>query len=133
MRRIWVLLSASIVSVAAWAGDIPLVASSLVPAASGKVSYEHDRNGNLKLEIRAKHLAAPQRLTPAKNSYVVWIRSTDGQMQNAGSLRINGSLEGSFVTTTPTKGFDIVITAEDNPSATQPAGPEIMHGSIQTH
>jgi len=115
----------------AWASDVPLVASSVVPAATGKVSYEHDRNGNLKFKIEVKHLADPARLTPAKNCYVVWIRSADGQLQNAGVLRINHDLEGSFATTTPVKGFDVVITAEDSPSVSQPSGPEAMHASIQ--
>jgi hypothetical protein len=78
-------------------------------------------------------LAAPERLTPAKNSYVVWIRSNDGQTQNAGVLRVNNNLEGSFTTTTPIKAFDVVITAEDSPSVSQPSGPEVMHGSIQVH
>jgi len=131
MRHLLLLISVLILCVAAWAGEIPLVASSLVPAAAGTVSYEHDRNRNIKLEIKTKHLAAPERLTPAKNAYVVWIRSTDGQLQNAGLLKINSDLEGSFSTTTPLKAFDILITAEDNLSATQPTGPEIMHGSIQ--
>jgi hypothetical protein len=105
----------------------------LVPAASGKINYEHDRNGNIKLEIKTKHLAAPERLTPAKNSYVVWIRSNDAQTQNAGVLKVNDNLEGSFITTTPIKAFDVVITAEDSPSVSQPSGPEVMHGSIQVH
>jgi len=133
MRRIsfMVLLSGLIMCVAVWAGEIPLVASSLVPAATGKLSYEHDRNGNLKFTISTKHLAPPERLTPAKNSYVVWIRPTDGQPQNAGILRINNDLEGSFSATTPAKAFDVVITAEDSPTIAQPTGPEILHGGIQ--
>src|SRR6478672_7197232 len=103
MRRLLGCLIAALLCTAAWAGEIPLVASSLVPAAAGKISYEHDRNRNVKLEIKTKDLAAPERLTPAKNSYVVWIRSNDGQTQNAGVLKINGDLEGSFATTTPVK------------------------------
>jgi hypothetical protein len=134
MRRvnlIVVFVSALMMCVAAWAGDIPLVASSLVPAASGKVSFEHDRNGNVKFTISTKHLAAPERLTPAKNSYVVWLKSSDGQQQNAGVLKINNDLEGSFSTTTPLKAFDIVITAEDSPTVSQPMGPEVMHAGVQ--
>jgi hypothetical protein len=133
MRRIsfMVLISSLIMCVAVWAGEIPLVASSLVPAATGKISYEHDRNGNVKFTISTKHLAPPERLTPAKNSYVVWIRPTDGQPQNAGILKINDDLEGSFSTTTPAKAFDVVITAEDSPTIAQPTGPEILHGGIQ--
>jgi hypothetical protein len=133
MRPLIVSLIAALLSSVAWAGEVPLVASSLVPAAAGTISYEHDRNRNIKLEIKTKHLAAPERLTPAKNSYVVWIRSNDGQTQNAGVLRINSDLEGSFTTTTPVKAFDVLITAEDSSSVSQPSGPEIMHGSIQVH
>ena len=133
MRCLAVCLFAMFLAAQAWAGDVPLVSSSSEPAASGKVSYEHDRNGNIKLEIKTEHLAAPERLTPAKNSYVVWIRSNDGQTQNAGVLKVNHNLEGSLTTTTPIKAFDVVITAEDSPNVSQPSGPEVMHGSIQVH
>lgn len=133
MRRLLGCLIVALLCTAAWAGEVPLVASSLVPAAAGKISYEHDRNRNLKVEIKTKHLAEPERLTPAKNCYVVWIRTNDGQTQNAGVLRVNSDLDGSFTTTTPAKAFDVLITAEENPSVSQPSGPEIMHGSIQTH
>ena len=133
MRRFIVCLIAISLAALAWAGDVPLVASSSVPAAAGKINYEHDRNGNIKVDIKTKHLAAPERLTPAKNAYVVWIRSNDGQTQNAGVLKVNDKLEGSFTTTTPIKAFDVVITAEDSPTVSQPSGPEVMHGSIQVH
>jgi anti-sigma-K factor RskA len=126
------LIAGLIFSVAAWAGEIPLVASSIVPAASGKVSYEHDRSGNIKLHMQTQNLAAPERLTPAKNAYVVWIEPRDGQPQNAGVLRVSKDLRGSFSTTTPSKSFDIKVTAEDNPTVSQPTGPEIFHGGVQT-
>jgi len=103
-----------------------------VPAASGKVSYEHDRNGNIKLQIQTNNLAAPERLTPAKVAYVVWIEPRDGQPQNAGVLKVNNDLEGSFRTTTASKAFDVKVTAEDNPTVSQPTGPEIFHGGVQT-
>jgi anti-sigma-K factor RskA len=126
------LIVGLILSVAVWAGEIPLVASSIVPAASGKVSYEHDRNGNIKLQIQTKNLASPERLTPGRNAYVVWIEPRDGQPQNAGVLKVNNDLDGSFSTTTPSKAFDIKVTAEDSPTVSQPTGPEIFHGGVQT-
>jgi anti-sigma-K factor RskA len=126
------LIAGLIFSVAAWAGEIPLVASSIVPAASGKVSYEHDRSGNIKLHMQTQNLAAPERLTPGKNAYVVWIEPRDGQPQNAGVLRVSKDLRGSFSTTTPSKSFDIKVTAEDSPTVSQPTGPEIFHGAVQT-
>jgi hypothetical protein len=82
MRRLFVFLIVMLLCGLAWAGDVPLVASSLVPAASGKISYEHDRNRNIKLEIKTKHLAAPERLTPAKNSYVVWADKKRGSVED---------------------------------------------------
>jgi anti-sigma-K factor RskA len=70
-------------------------------------------------------------LTPAKNDFVVWIIPRDSQPQNAGVLKVNNDLKGSFRGTTPAKVFDLKITAEDTPSIAQPTGPEIFHGSIQ--
>ena len=133
MRRVssLLLVLVLVLPVLSWAGDIPLVAGTLVPAAAAKVNYEHDRNGNVKFKIETKHLAPPDQLTPAKNAYVVWVKPTDGPPQNAGVLRINNDPEGSFSCTTPAKAFNLSVTAEDSPSVTQPTGPEILHGSIQ--
>ncbi|SRR5579864_4191969 len=125
------LIGILLLSIAASAGEIPLVASSLVPGAAGKLTYEHDRNGNVKLAIQTKNLAAPDQLTPAKEAYVVWIEPRDKQPEKAGVLKVNNNLQGSFRTTTPYKAFDVVITAEDSPTVTQPTGPEILHGSVQ--
>ena len=110
-----------------------MVASPIVPAAQGKLSYEHDRNGNIKFKIETKNLAAPEQLTPAKNAYVVWIVPRDGQPQNAGVLKVNNDLQGSFSSTTPAKAFDVKVTAEDNPTVSQPTGPEIFHAGVQVH
>lgn len=133
MRRasLAVSLMVLMVGLAAWAADIPMVASSIVPAAAGKLRYEHDRNGNIKFNVSTKNLAAPSQLTPAKNAYVVWIEPRDQQPQNAGVLTVNNNLEGSFSGTTPYKTFNVVVTAEDNPTVTQPSGPEILHGTVQ--
>ena len=133
MRRARLAVSAAVllIGLGAWAAEVPMVASSLVPAATGKLSYEHDRNGNIKFHIATKNLAAPSQLTPAKNAYVVWIEPRDQQPQNAGLLTVNNDLAGSFAGTTPFKTFNVVVTAEDNPTVTQPSGPEILHGTVQ--
>ena len=54
-----------------------------------------------------------------------------GQPQNAGVLKVNNDLKGSFSGTTPAKVFDVKVTADDSPSVSQPSGPEIFHGSVQ--
>lgn len=133
MRRASLLVSLAVLllGLTAWAEDVPMVASSLVPAATGKISYGHDRNGNTKFTVATQNLAAPTQLNPAKNDYVVWIEPRGQQPQNAGLLKINNNLQGSFSSTTPYKTFKVVVTAEDNPTATQPSGPEILHGTVQ--
>ena len=133
MRRfsLAITIMGLILCASGFAGEIPLATASIVPGATGKVKYEHDRNRNIKFTISVQHLAAPQQLTPTKNNYVVWIVPRDGPPQNAGVLVVNNDLKGSFSTTTPAKAFDLRVTAEDTPGVTQPTGPEIFHGSIQ--
>jgi hypothetical protein len=133
MRRASLAVSITVllVGLCAWAADVPMVAGSQVPAAAGKISYQHDRNGNVKFTLSTKNLAAPSQLTPPKNAYVVWVEPRDQQPQNAGVLAVNNNLEGSFSGTTPSKTFNVVVTAEDSPTVTQPSGPEILHGTVQ--
>ena len=109
----------------------PLTSSSIVPAATGELSTDTDNNGNVRIKIKVKHLADPKSLTPAKNSYVIWIEPNAQAPQNCGTLRVNGKLEGQFQTTTPYTSFDVVITAEDDPSTKAPSGPEVLKASIR--
>lgn len=133
MRRASLAVSIAVLlfGLAAWGEDIPMIAGTQVPGASGKISYSHDRNGNTKFTVSTKNLAAPSQLTPAKNAYVVWIEPSGQNPQNAGVLTVNSNLEGSFSATTPSKNFNVTVTAEDNPTVTQPSGPEILHATVQ--
>lgn len=83
----------------------------------------------MKLEVQ--HLAKPNTLTPAQTEYVVWIQARGKDAENKGQLRVNGNLDGKLETTTPYEEFDIFVTGEENPSATAPAGPEVLRGTIQ--
>ena len=119
-------------AIAAWAGkDFRLTAAAAVPAAQGKVSIDHDHNGNDVVHMEVKHLAQPSALTPAKANYVVWIQARGKDPEPQGMLRVNDKEEGAFETTTPYKTFDIFVTAEDTPNPTTPSGPEVMRGTIQ--
>ena len=115
----------------AFAAEMPLIADPSVPAASGKINYEHDKNHNIKFHIDTQHLARPESLTPAKQAYVVWIQPRGKDPQNAGVLTVDQSLKGSFRSTTPYPTFDVFITAEDTPSADHPSGQQILHGTVQ--
>ena len=77
-------------------------------------------------------MATPESLTPSRHAYVVWLSPRGQEPEVLGVLRINGdTLEGSIAGTTTEKVFDVVVTAEDNPSPTSPLGTEILKGTVE--
>ena len=93
--------------------------SSVVPAAEGKVKIKNDKNHNYVIDLDVIRLAEPQRLTPPKNVYVVWMETQSGEMKNIGQLETSSgfmskAMKSSLETVTPFKPVEIIITAEDN-------------------
>jgi hypothetical protein len=130
-RILCVVISAVICVGLAFAKKYVLTAATIVPAAAGDLNVGSDKNGNTEVKVKVRHLAKPEGLTPAKTAYVVWIQETGGNPERAGLLKVNSKLEGSFETTTPHKGFDLSITAEDDPTVKSPTGPEVLRGSVR--
>jgi hypothetical protein len=110
--------------------QVKLRNGDMTPAADGYVKAGHDRNGNTDYHISVHHLAMPTQLTPAKSNYVVWIQRPGQSPENAGMLKVNDKLEGTFDSTTPYKQFDVFVTAEDNPKAQMPSSLEVLRGVI---
>lgn len=115
----------------ACASEVRLVADPTVPGAVGKANLHKDKNGNLRLKLDVYHLAKPSALTPAKQTYVVWIEGRGKSPENQGQLRVNKKLEGKFENTTNYEVFDVYITAEDNPSVQTPSEPKVLKGTMQ--
>jgi hypothetical protein len=115
----------------AWGKDMPLTADPSIPAATGKVSWDKDDNSNLKVKVEVKHLAQPTTLTPARQTYVVWIQPRGKDAENQGQIRVNNDLNGEFQTRTAYRAFDIFVTAEDNPTASVPSGPQLLKATVQ--
>ena len=118
-------------TVAAWAREDRLINTGLNPSAEGKVTTETDRNGNTKIQVEVKHMAMPQALTPARQTYVVWVQARGKEPEPLGVLRVNDDLEGSVTATTPYKDFDILISAEDKPNPDMPSGMVILKGTVE--
>ncbi|MBV9073389.1 MAG: hypothetical protein JOZ10_07150 [Acidobacteria bacterium] len=117
---------------AALADQFKMRAGESNPAAMGIVHVNTDRNGNLELELDAKHLAPPDRLTPAHSSYVVWIQPSGKSAEVLGQLRVNNKDEAaSFKTSVPYHNFDVFVTAEDNPKPDMPGSIEVLRASVQ--
>ena len=135
MTRAGVLALATIFILSAFAlatDKFPMRNSSIDPAAVAVVHANSDRNGNVQIEMEAKHLAPPDRLTPAHSVYVVWIQAPGKSPEELGVLRVNSEdMAASFKGETPYKSFDIFVTAEDNPKPETPSGTEVLRGTVQ--
>jgi len=126
-----VTLLLSISSLLACGGrKVHMTPASTQPAAQGVATLKHDKNGNLTVDLKLKHLAAPQNLTPPKSTYIVWIQPTTGEVHKLGELRVNDKLEGEFKAPVPTSNFQIFVTAEDGPTVAQPSGPEVLRQTV---
>ena len=115
----------------ALAHDVRMTASSLVPAAEGKVNVDKDQNGNFKIKVEVHHLAKPANLSPAATNYVVWIQARGKAAENQGLLKVNNDLDGDFETTTRYEAFDVFVTAENNANASFPSATEVLRATVQ--
>jgi hypothetical protein len=118
-------------TVALAAKKFPLTASSMVPAAKGTVDVDKDKNGNIRLNMKVEYLANPDKLTPPATVYIVWLQDKGGTPVNQGQLKVDKKLAASFTTVTPSKNFDLFVTAERDSSIQTPGGSEVLRASIQ--
>jgi len=128
---LFLLLSFLLANTTAWGREDRLTNTGAAPAAEGKVLTDNDRNGNTGVEVHVKHMATPQSLTPARQTYLVWVQPRGKEPELLGALRVNEDLEGSLKAATPYKAFDIFITAEDNLKPETPSSMVILKGSVE--
>lgn len=108
-----------------------LIANNAVPAASGTVKVERNKdNGNTKLDIKVDHLAQPSSLTPPASVYLVWVRPNRGQPIKLGAIGVGKDLKGQLHAVTVSKDFDLLITAQQSENAPAPYGEEVLHTHI---
>jgi hypothetical protein len=125
------LLFSFLFAAIAWGREDRLNNTGTAPAAEGKVITDNDRNGNTGVEVHVKHMATPQSLTPAKQTYLVWIQARGKDPELLGALRVNEGLEGSLKAATPYKEFEIFITAEDTLKPEAPSSIVILKGAVE--
>jgi hypothetical protein len=104
--------------------------SSIVPAARGHVNVTKDTYNNYVMEIHITNLTEAGRLTPAKNTYVVWMVTDEDLIKNIGQVRtktsfLSKNLKANFETKSSFKPVKIFITAEYDP-ALQTPGPAVV-------
>lgn len=104
-----------------------------VPAASGEVTTRKWDGRERAVEVKVKHLAPSNQVVTGATCYVVWFKSTEANApaQNMGVLSLNSDLEGTLTASTSFVDFDVLVTAEASPSATQPSSNEIMRTQVR--
>lgn len=110
---------------------IKLPVSTIVPAAEISASQKEDKNGNIKVSLKAEYLASPERLNPPKKTYVVWVFAPKVGNINIGQLSIKNGRSTDFETIVPYKVSEIFITAEDEGNITYPTGIEISRAAFK--
>jgi hypothetical protein len=124
------VIAASLTFVTGCDRKVDFQISPAVPAATAKGKVSKNRNNNTVVEFSVRNLAPPERLTPPRKFYVVWIQPPGQFPENRGQLVIDGSkLSGKKTIATPHREFDIFITAEDALTGTIPTGEQIMRAS----
>jgi PBP1b-binding outer membrane lipoprotein LpoB len=99
--------------------------SSITPAADISVKKKADKNGNFKVSITAKNLAAAERLDPPKSAYIVWIITESDGIRSIGRLVNKNAQTATIETLTPFAFNEIFITAEGKEDVSYPSGVEI--------
>ena len=99
--------------------------SSVVPSAEGKVIIKRDDNKNYAIEVNVTNLADPERLTPKRNAYVVWLQTDDNNTRNMGQMKsssglFSSTMKGTLKSVSVAKPTKVYITAEDSPDAGNP-------------
>lgn len=102
------------------ARKITFLDSSVLPAARGTAQIKQDKNKNYVIKLDFKYLAEPNRLTPPRKSYIVWMEGDGQQPKNIGQIKTSGKLNASFETVSPVKPQKIFVTGEDDASTQYP-------------
>lgn len=119
-----VLISLVVMSLSSCAQKFTFPVSSVVPSAEAEVKVKKDNNDNYQIELDVKHLNSPDRLSPPKKMYVVWMETSSGT-RNLGQLKSSSSLlsstyRASLKTVSSNKPLRFIVTAEDKADNKEP-------------
>lgn len=121
----------SLVILTSCAQKMSFQTSSVVPAAQGNVKVKKDNNNNYHINLSVKRLANPNRLSPSKNVYVVWMNSAGNVAKNIGQIKtssgiLSNTLKSSLNTVSTNKPTDFFITAENDGNIEYPSGEVVL-------
>lgn len=105
--------------------------SPVVPAAEGSVKVKKDNNNNYSVDLHVERLAEPERLSPPRKLYLVWMVTEQNGRKNIGQLKtssglFSSKLKSSLETVTTFKPTGFFITAEDDANIQYPGGQVVL-------
>lgn len=114
-----------ILSASSCAKTIHFSPSVVVPAATGSVKVKKDQNSNYSVEVSLMNLAPSNKLTPSRETYVVWVDTKSNGVKNIGQVNtstglFSKKLKADLTANLPFKPKQVFITAEDVQNAQRP-------------
>jgi len=124
------LVICSLLMFSSCAKKLHFATSTVVPAAEGRVKYKKDDNGNYAIDVKIRTWLIQKKLTPPKDTYVLWMETDQGTVQNLGQIVsssgfFTSGLKATLEAVTSFKPRGFFITAEDNAAVTYP-GPQVV-------
>lgn len=135
MNAIMLMLALTLALSACNTSKMAFQNSTIVPAARGNVHVKKDRNQNYTIDVSVQNLAEPQRLTPARDLYLVWMESDRRTTKKLGQINTSSgtfskALKASLTATAIDKPYRVFITAENNADVSYPTGTVVLTTSL---
>jgi hypothetical protein len=99
--------------------------SKVTPAAEVTAKLKKEMKNVYSLTLVAENLSSPDRLTPKRNFYVIWVVSETGGVRNVGHFSNKNAQVSEYRASFPYKPAEVFITAEDEEAGCKPNGLEI--------
>ena len=100
--------------------------------AQAKVDVRITQQGNRQVSVAMRNVSPPSNAHSGARAYVVWAKQGGGDARNLGTLRVDRSLNGSFVALTPMQEFELFVTSEPDASTRAPSGPQLLSTRVHT-
>lgn len=105
--------------------------SIAVPSAEGFVKVKKDHNKNYSVSVKTVNLVEPDKLTPSRSVYVIWMQTEFNGTKNIGQFKSSGGLfskklKASLSTVTPYKPVQVFITGEEDGNVSYPSMQRVL-------
>ena len=105
--------------------------STVVPAAEGYVKVKTDNNQNYLIKVEIVNLAGIERMESSKTTYVVWMKTDQGNTENLGQLKSSSGLfsrqlQASLETVSSYQPVMIYVTTESDININYPGNQIVM-------